>query len=132
MDARSIDQVLTDFDDSDWQPERMAEFLSDQNNILIVAKIAERIVGFVIAHRLARLDARRAQVLLYEIDVHPDYQRRGAASAMIEHLKECAQQTGACEVWVVTNKTNEAAMRLYRSTGGTAKQDDDVVFEYKL
>ncbi len=132
MDSRTIEQVRADFDDSDWQAERIRQFLSDQNNILIAAKAAERIVGLLVAHRLARLDSQLAQVLLYEIDVLPDFQKRGIASAMIERLKELAQEMAACEVWVVTNKSNEPAMRLYRSTGGTAKQDDDVVFEYKL
>jgi len=132
MDSGTIDQLRADFDDSDWQAERIREFLADQNNILIVAKAAQRIVGLIVAHRLARLDSQRAQVLLYEIDVLPDFQRTGIGAAMIERLKELAQQVSACEVWVVTNKSNAAAMRLYRSTGGTAKQDDDVVFEYKL
>ncbi len=132
MDSRTLEQVRADFDDSDWQAERIREFLSDQNNLLIAAKAAERIVGLLVGHRLARLDSQRAQVLLYEIDVLPDFQKRGIASAMIERLKELAQATAACEVWVVTNRSNEAAMRLYRSTGGTAKHDDDVVFEYKL
>jgi ribosomal protein S18 acetylase RimI-like enzyme len=132
MDSRTIDQVRADFDDTDWQAERIQEFLADQNNILIVAKVAQRIVGLLVAHRLARLDSQRAQVLLYEIDVLPAFQQTGIGSAMIERLKELAQQVGACEVWVATNKSNEPAMRLYRSTGATAKQDDDVVFEYKL
>ena len=132
MDTRTIEQVRADFDDTDWQAESIQEFLSDQNNILIAAKAGERIVGLIVAHRLARLDSQRAQVLLYEVDVLPRFQGRGIAAAMIEHLKDLARKTGACEVWVVTSKSNEAAMRLYRSTGGTAKQDDDVVFEYKL
>lgn len=132
MDLLTLERLRADFDDTDWQAERIHEFLSDQNNILIAAKAGERIVGLIVAHRLARLDSQRAQVLLYEIDVLPEFQRKGIASAMIERLKELAQQAGACEVWVVTNKSNGPAMRLYRSTGGTAKQDDDVVFEYKL
>jgi aminoglycoside 3-N-acetyltransferase I len=99
---------------------------------LIVAKIAERVVGVLIAHRLARLDSKRAHVLLYEIDVLPDFQKRGVASAMVQTLKDLARQTGAFEVWVVTNKSNDAAIRLYRATGGAAMRDDDVVFEYKL
>jgi aminoglycoside 3-N-acetyltransferase I len=132
IDPQTLDQMNADFSDDQWTMKRVAEFLSDPNNVLIAAKAAHRIVGLSIAHRLARLDSQRAQVLLYEIDVLADFQRRGIASAMIERLKELAWQAGACEVWVVTNKSNEAAMQLYRSTGGIAKCDDDVVFEYKL
>lgn len=51
---------------------------------------------------------------------------------MLQELKDLARQDGAFELWAVTNKSNDAAMRLYRSTGGTATNDDDVVFEYKL
>ena len=131
MDTGTIEQVRADFDDSDWHEARIGEFLSDQNNILIAAKASGRIVGVLIAHRLARMDSLCAHVLLYEIDVLPDFQRRGVASAMIHELKELARRAGAFEIWVVTNKSNQAAMQLYRSTGGTAKQDDDVVFEFR-
>jgi len=132
VDLRAIEQVNADFNDDEWSVERSMEFVSDPNNILIAAKAAERIVGLLIAHRLARLDSQRAQVLLYEIDVHPDFRQRGIASAMVERLKEVARQMGAFEVWVVTNTSNEAAMQLYRSTGGLSKHDDNVVFEFKL
>jgi len=132
LDAARLEQLRAHLDEPDWNLESAREFLSDKSNYLIVAKIAERVVGALIAHRLARLDSQRAQMLLYEIDVQPDFQGKGVGSAMIERLKELAREAGSCEVWVVTNKSNEAATRLYRATGGFAKQDDDVVFEYKL
>jgi aminoglycoside 3-N-acetyltransferase I len=131
-DSETFEQIRGDLEETDWDCGNALEFLADPNNFLIVAKTAERVVGALIAHRLARLDSQRAQILLYEIGVHPDFQRRGVASAMIQEIKDLARRAGACEIWVVTNKSNQAAMQLYRSTGGTAEQDDDVVFEFRL
>ena len=131
-DAQTFDRIRTDLDETDWKWGSALEFLSDSSNLLIVAKIAARVVGALIAHRLARLDSQRAQILLYEIDVHPDARRRGVASAMIETLKDLARESGASEIWVITNKSNQAAIQLYRAAGGVAKHDDDIVFEFKL
>lgn len=132
LDADALERIRADFPDHHWKLESANEFLADKNNFLITSKDAERVVGILIGHRLARLDAAQAQVLLYEIDVHPDFRKRGIGSAMIQELKNLAKESGASEVWVITNKSNEAAMQLYEATGGTTKHDDDVVFDFKL
>ena len=38
----------------------------------------------------------------------------------------------ASEIWVITNRSNQAAMRLYETTGARSPQSDDVVFIYDL
>jgi ribosomal protein S18 acetylase RimI-like enzyme len=132
IDSGTLEQVKADFPDHNWEPASVEAFLADSSNILILAKSAERVSGILTGHRLARLDDKKATVLLYEIDVHPDFRKQGIASEMINSLKEEARSSGASEVWVITNKSNGAATALYENTGGVAKNDDDVVFEYPL
>ena len=132
IDEPTFRQIRAELEEHDWNWESTCAFVSDANNFLVIARMEGRAVGALMAHSLARLDAPRPHVLLYEIDVHPAVQKRGVGTAMIENLKKLARHVSASEIWVVTNKSNRAAMQLYRAAGGEAKQDDDVVFDFRL
>ncbi len=107
-------------------------FLNNSMNYLILAKENDMIIGILRAHYMPRLDDKKASILLYEIDVHPEHRQEGVGTALIEKLKEIASNEGIHEIWVVTNKSNEAAMVLYKTTGAVAKHNDDIVLEYHL
>ena len=50
---------------------------------------------------------------------------------MIEALKTVCSRIEATKIWAVTNRSNAAAVGLYRNTGATAAPEgDDVVFVY--
>jgi ribosomal protein S18 acetylase RimI-like enzyme len=61
------------------------------------------------AHILPRFDAKTAEILLHEIDVLSEYQERGIATALVEEPKEIAVEMNASEIWVITNRSNQAA-----------------------
>lgn len=86
----------------------------------------------MIAYRLQRFDALRAGVLLYGIGVEPAYQRRGIGRALIEACKDWARSVGAHEVWVLTERSNPAAVALYQSTGGVEESPGTLMFVYNL
>ena len=85
-------------------------------------------------HRLQRFDKRGAEVLIYEIGVREDARQKGIAKALINEVKLWAKEVGADEVWVLTNKSNAAAIALYRSTGGETESEtlDEVMFNFRL
>jgi ribosomal protein S18 acetylase RimI-like enzyme len=64
-------------------------------------------------------------MLLYEIGVAPEYQRRGIGTALIRALERICRDRGFAEMFVFTNRSNTAAMRLYTSTGAHAEADDE-------
>jgi hypothetical protein len=43
-----------------------------------------------------------------------------------------ARRLGCSVAWVLTNRTNTAAMRLYAGRGGVEAPEDAVMFEFKL
>ena len=69
---------------------------------------------------------------LNEISVNEDFCRQGIGRALVETVKKWGRETGADEIWVLTNKENKPANALYRSTGGTAKNSDDIMYTFKL
>lgn len=115
-----------------WDVEQGNKFLANTDNALFVAYWNNTPVGFLTAHRLQRFDARKAEVLLYEIGVSEDHQRNGIGRSLVEALKSWARSVDADEIWVLTNKSNPAAMALYTATGAVTESSDEQMFVYKI
>jgi ribosomal protein S18 acetylase RimI-like enzyme len=110
----------------------LRHFLSRPENYLIVATEESKPVGYLVAYLLDRVDRVQTMMFFYEISVAEPYQRRGAGAAMIKLLKRFCQQEGVMKMWVHTNKSNLAAVRLYEATGGEADASgDEITFLYE-
>jgi GNAT superfamily N-acetyltransferase len=106
-------------------------FLSRRENYLILATDEDRPIGYLVAYLLDRVDRDQPMMLLYEISVAESHQRHGAGAAMINLLKQFCRDQNVMKMWVPTNKSNLAAMRLYESTGGRADvKGDEITFVY--
>jgi ribosomal protein S18 acetylase RimI-like enzyme len=131
-DAEPACDIVAGFKGSSVDAGYMAEFLADERNCLIGAFADDRLVGFVLAYELPRVDGPRPMMLLYEIEVAADYRRRGIGSALIGELKRICRQRGAAKMFVATGKSNVAAMALYASTGGQRPSTGEAMFEYRF
>jgi len=111
-----------------WDADYGAVFLQNQDNALFVATWEGELAGFLTAHRLQRFDQRKAEVLLYEIGVAEQFRHRGIGKALVDEVKIWAKTVGADEVWVQTNRSNQAAVALYRSCGGVEDSHDTTMY----
>jgi ribosomal protein S18 acetylase RimI-like enzyme len=107
-----------------------AVFFGDSNNILLVAYTNGIPSGFLYAYVLKSLKTAYPKMFLYSIDVFESCRRKGIASKLITALKKLAKINKCSEIFVMTNKGNEAAMKLYVKTGGKVENNDDVLFVY--
>jgi GNAT superfamily N-acetyltransferase len=115
-----------------WDDDQGRRFLASPDNLFLAARWEGEICGFLTAHRLQRVDRRRAEVLLYEIGVAAPFRWRGIGRALIEQCKIWAADLGADEVWVLTEASNAAAMAMYTATGGVMDGVETRMFTYKL
>jgi GNAT superfamily N-acetyltransferase len=111
--------------------ERAALLLAEPTFFMVVAQTDEgaimgRIYGHVI-HRFAQND-----LLLYEVDVADAHQRKGAARAMIEFVKQLAIQRGYKELWVLTEGDNAPARALYEALGGVEENSPTIMYVFYL
>ncbi|HKQ08238.1 MAG TPA: GNAT family N-acetyltransferase [Blastocatellia bacterium] len=110
----------------------LRHFLTRPENYLILATEGGEPIGYLVAYQLDRVDRDQAMMFFYEISVAETQRRRGAGAAMINLLKRYCQQQGVMKMWVHTNRSNSAAMRLYETTGGEAEASgDEVTFLYR-
>jgi len=124
---RTIKRPQSSFDD-----EHLRKFLARPENILIVAAEEGIPIGFLLAYLLDRVDRKQRMVCLYEVEVSEPCRRRGIGRAMIETLKTICRQENTMKTWVITNRSNLAAFKLYESTGATADaRGDEVTLVYR-
>ena len=130
IDDALLTRLHHDWPDDAWVPEQAQAFVANPDNLLLLATIPDLICGIVIAHRLQRLDTLRAEVLLYSIDVHESMRRQGVGHALVEATTAWARELGADCTWVLTERSNHAAMALYRAAGGTDDIPDVAMFTF--
>jgi aminoglycoside 6'-N-acetyltransferase I len=109
----------------------VAEFLHDKRHHLAVAIDHDQVVGFASGVHYVHPD-KPAELFINEVAVAPSHHRRGIGKAVIGALLKHAKSLGCQEAWVLTDRDNHAAMRLYTSTGGAAAPRDSVMFTYYL
>ena len=88
---------------------------SEGNAVQLVAEIGGEVMGTVMVMRKAHpLEAHRAEV--FDLVVHPDYQRRGIARRLVEACKPYAVQMNA-EILEVSCRGGADAETVYRHLG---------------
>lgn len=111
--------------------EYLKKFLAQPDNVLIVAQQDGVPVGLLLGYLLDRLDRDQKMMCLYEIEVCASHRRCGVARAMIETLKRLGSQEPTMKTWLVSNRSNVAAVSLFEGTGATAAgRGDEVVYVY--
>ncbi len=106
------------------------QFFADAKNVLLVSRTDGLLSGFLWGYVLESPDSRHPKMFLYSIDVFEEFRRKGIASRLIARLKLIAVKNNCSEIFIPTNRSNEAAVTLYRMTGGKSEAEDDVLFVY--
>jgi len=114
--------------DRNWPLARCARALADPDFVALAAIESGAPVSLAYGYVLDRL--HQVDLLLYSIDVAQSHHRRGIGRAMLEALKTLCLERGYAEMWVLTNASNAAAMRLYASAGGVREFEDVEMFAY--
>jgi len=97
--------------------ERAAMLLSEPSYVMVVAlDDGDAVMGRIYANVPYRFEA--TDLLLYEVDLAEQHQRKGAGRAMIDFLSKLSAERGYREMWVLTELDNEAGNALYKSAGG--------------
>ena len=112
--------------------ERAREFLADPRHHLIVAIDNGAIVGFVSAVHYVHPDKPQPELWINEVGVADGYRGQGIGGALMRETLAVGRRLGCEEAWVLTERSNEGAMRLYASSGGEAAAQEAVMFTFHL
>lgn len=124
------DNWAADNEMSNYQPDALRKFLSEPDNLLLLAYDGDKIAGAVIAHELKHPDGDN-HFYVHELDTHPDYRRQGVGRMMMDELVKISKNRGCAELWLGTETDNIAAQKLYESLGPT-ETEQTITYSYKL
>ncbi|HWI19526.1 MAG TPA: GNAT family N-acetyltransferase [Vicinamibacterales bacterium] len=123
--------AVTDVFDNDIDARLAAEFLADDRHHLAAAIDNGRVVGFASGVHYVHPD-KPAEMWINEVGVADAYQGRGIGKAVMKTLLEHARKLACANAWVITERSNTAAMALYASTGGRESAPDEVMLTFHL
>src|SRR6516164_9396920 len=132
QDAGVLAHVAPDVFDDPIDVGRADEFLADPRHHLAVAVEDGLVVGFVSAVHYIHPDKPRPELWINEVGVAETHQRRGLATRLLHAVFAVARSLGCAEAWVMTDRANTAAMRLYAAAGSAAAPTDHVMFTFRL
>lgn len=131
-DASWIAKVAAPLFDHPTDARALRAYLGDPRNVFFLASVGGQPAGFLRATSLRQPHTRSPQMFLYEIAVAPGFRRRGVGRALVERLLAYCRRRRYEEVFVFTEPSNRAAVRLYRRTGAVTETPADRMFVYKL
>lgn len=131
-DADVLANVAPGTFDNPIDAQATQEFLNDVRHHLTVAMDDGVVVGFVSAVHYVHPDKRCPELWVNEVQVAPTHRRRGLATALLDRMLQLARDLGCTEAWVLTDRENEPAHRLYAALGGEAAPDGGVMFTFSL
>ncbi len=130
-DDAVLHRVAPDVFDNALQQGLVAEFLGDGRHHIAVAVEEGQVIGFASGVHYVHPD-KPPELWINEVGVAPSHQGRGIGTAVVQTLLHHGRRLGCGEAWVLTDRSNVAAMRLYASAGGREDSPDHVMFTFDL
>ena len=121
-DIQLVREIVESF--MDYNREQIKAFLSEKQNIALVAKLDRKIIGLIYGYSLTGFDNEKPQFFIYSVDIHSAYQDKGYGSQLVQYAVDWARDNGFCESWVLTDKDNPRACREYEKAGMTHSKND--------
>lgn len=128
-DAELLRQPAKGVFDFPPQPRWTAEFLNDPRHHMVAAIDNGKIVGFVSAVHYLHPD-KAPELWINEVAVAPAFQNQGVGRRMLAQMLAQAFELGCVNAWVLTDRDNLPAMRLYKAVGGIEAMGPTVMLEF--
>ena len=123
--ARQQFTMMADVFEEERSPlsDRYLEGLLMRPEFWAVAAIdGDKVVGGLTAHTLPMTRSETSEILIYDIAVSQNYQRKGIGRLLMKALREAASQSGIQTVFVPADIEDLHAVHFYRAVGGVESQ----------
>lgn len=107
--SRSIipDEWDTLNDLSPLNEKALRDIANNEACYFLLASINKKIIGTILAVLLLKTDGLK-WLYIDKLDVHPNYQHRGIASALMQKIYTYGRTNGAKEAWLGADTTNDS------------------------
>ena len=130
-DIDILDRCADDVFDKTISRRFAAEFLGDARHHVVVAIEDNVVIGMATGVHYVHPD-KAPQLFINEVGVASSHRGRGIGRELLDKLVHRAVELGCTEAWVLTDRENIAARRLYESAGASAPPDDCVMYTFPI
>ncbi len=95
----------------------LVNMLENSSTILIGAYGHTDLIGGLVAFEIHPIHGKK-EIYIYDIAVHPDYQKQGIGKHLIDYLKVEGKNRGIDTIFVEAESEDEGAVAFYRAIGG--------------
>jgi aminoglycoside 3-N-acetyltransferase I len=88
----------------------------------VAALVDDVPIGGLTAHTLPMTTGERSELLMYDVAVHPHYQRQGIGRHLLTFVRDQAAKANIDTVFVPVDNDDAHALDFYRAIGGKATQ----------
>jgi ribosomal protein S18 acetylase RimI-like enzyme len=132
-DLSLVKRALEEVDRRVVEQGSIESFLADVDNYLFIATDGHDPVGTLSGYSLVKPFRHAREYFLYEIGVIVNRRKLGIGRMLVNAFIDSARLAGASEIWVLTDRSNVAAVSLYQSCGmQLPKNDDGIVMIRKM
>jgi aminoglycoside 6'-N-acetyltransferase I len=130
-EAAVLDRCAPGVFDNEVDPLLAAEFFADPRHHLAVAIEDGVVVGMASAVHYVHPD-KPTQLFINEVGVAPSRQGRGFGRQLVDVLVRLATDLHCTEAWVLTDRANVVAQRLYEGAGGETPPDQCIMYTIRI
>lgn len=131
-DEPVLERVADDVFDNAIDRGAAATFLADPRHHIAVAIDDGWVVGFASGVHYLHPDKPRPELFVNEVGVAGSHRGRGIGTAVLNALLEHGKAIGCSGGWVLTDRDNTPAMRLYTTAARGEVASDHVMFSFAL
>jgi GNAT superfamily N-acetyltransferase len=128
----ALASIADDVFDHEVDAGTAGKFLADPRHHIAVALDGTTVVAFASGVHYFHPDKPVPELFVNEVSVAPSHQGRGLGKAVVAALLQVGRELGCDQAWVLTDRENTAAMRLYAASGAREAPTDQVMFSFTL
>ena len=111
--------------DFQMEEEHFLTFVSNPNNLAYYILEEEKVVAFAWGYVLERMDAA-SMLYIHSVDVLEGYRRKGYGRELIARFLDFARENGFRNTFLITDKDNFEANKLYQSFSHEKEEDKNL------
>ena len=119
--------MKTVMEELDIDPLRLRDFLEQPQNLAFIAKCNNEVTAFIYGYSLMSLNSN-PQLFIYSVEVVSKFQNMGIGSKLFQYVVDYSRENGFSECYVITDKGNKRACRIYEKAGGKNDYEDEIVY----
>lgn len=122
---------VIEIDGKEFLPHQILNFLTDSSVYAFGAKLNNKIIGAIYGYSLTRID-NEPMLYIHDVGILPEYQNLGIGNKFMKYVIDYAKENNFSKCFLITEKKNSPACKIYEKAGGKSENEDDIVYNFRF